>query len=799
MTFVPYANQWRDIGVILERVAALRDDLRAASGIGATESLDRCLDETRAKWSEQTFRVSVLALAKSGKSSLLNSWLGGEFLPMSSTPETARMVRIRHTPLNPVGRLLQDGEVVAIGADDIRTWLKRANEAVRSGAAAGADLVLEASLCALRDHELGEHRFEIIDTPGPNEAGVHQLRAWVDAMIEQSDVVVYLLDYTKLKTEEEEALFGRLRDMRPELLRECADRLFFVLNKVDQADRNALPPDKAREYVVRVLRDQLRHLVVTPERILPASASHALLARLVLQGTPTDAVLEDFAKIAFGWERPTDLQEYTVAAPRLLERSGVPTIEGRILTHVFESRSQLLLSSLSADIQRCLDLEDNLLATARRSASMGAESLAAALAAIRRDLQETAVELERLSRLTADHTARIERFVAGEMGRFRESTRSRIDQAFAASIGWEVPSTSWLQIGLDFVRQRVGSLLSGGGRDRASVQAQVQEINAMLASELDASFADFRGRLESHIQTHQSDLYADLDRAIQPIVRRAEQKVGEALNVNLPPVRVRVAAPSALETQRQIEQGVAQIVESSSQRHSGTYTQRQLVRPAGFCRSAQFAEREIPFHFERTDPHAVVAGLRKLWSDRIDDMAEGSVATARRLIRDEVGAGIARVRAEVERYVGSYTAVVEEEERRKRADATGQDERRRALDEAMHRLVATQLDLDVLRTGLSGAPGWLASPSAALAQLLSTIFQEGELRSWIGSVHGGSEVRLHLPGEGTALATLADAAAARLVSRGLVGRDLFESIEATRPDRRRDIRRAAAIAARAPA
>ncbi len=36
--------------------------------------------------------------AHAGKSTLLNALLGSELLPMSNVPETARIVRIEHTP-----------------------------------------------------------------------------------------------------------------------------------------------------------------------------------------------------------------------------------------------------------------------------------------------------------------------------------------------------------------------------------------------------------------------------------------------------------------------------------------------------------------------------------------------------------------------------------------------------------------------------------------------------------------------------------------------------------------------------
>ena len=51
------------------------------------------------------------------------------------------------------------------------------------------------------------------------------------------DAVIYLLDYTKLKTQEEKELLVKLRTLNPRLFGRLSRRLFFVVNKVDQVSR----------------------------------------------------------------------------------------------------------------------------------------------------------------------------------------------------------------------------------------------------------------------------------------------------------------------------------------------------------------------------------------------------------------------------------------------------------------------------------------------------------------------------------------------------------------------------------
>ena len=48
-----------------------------------------------------------------------------------------------------------------------------------------------------------------------------------------ADVILYILDYSKLKTEEEAQILQKMRSMRPDLIKDITNRLFVVVNKMD--------------------------------------------------------------------------------------------------------------------------------------------------------------------------------------------------------------------------------------------------------------------------------------------------------------------------------------------------------------------------------------------------------------------------------------------------------------------------------------------------------------------------------------------------------------------------------------
>ena len=52
----------------------------------------------------------------------------------------------------------------------------------------------------------------------------------VERLLSEIDGIIYLLDYTKLKTIEEAQIFGKLRQLNPRLVKRLSKRLFFVVS-----------------------------------------------------------------------------------------------------------------------------------------------------------------------------------------------------------------------------------------------------------------------------------------------------------------------------------------------------------------------------------------------------------------------------------------------------------------------------------------------------------------------------------------------------------------------------------------
>lgn len=80
----------------------------------------------------------------------------------------------------------------------------------------------------------------------------------MERLLDSIDAVVYVLDYTKLKTKEEADLLTKLADSNPQLIQRLAQRLFFVVNKIDEMHvTEGLEEDELREYVADLVTRQM--------------------------------------------------------------------------------------------------------------------------------------------------------------------------------------------------------------------------------------------------------------------------------------------------------------------------------------------------------------------------------------------------------------------------------------------------------------------------------------------------------------------------------------------------------------
>jgi GTPase SAR1 family protein len=646
-----------ELDLILESARALAAAERAADpdnrGLAhVAAELERAGSESGA----QAFKVAVLALVKAGKSTLINALCGNDFLPTSNVPETARLVRVKHVPGAFDGTLRAGDQIVAQGAAEIRDYLHGLNSSARGGGHVPRDeaLLLEASLSTLGEQPIGERGFELIDTPGPNEAGAEGLRALVDRALGDADVILYLLDYTKLRTVDERALLERLAALRPELQRRLSERLFFAVNKTDQANSNGLPLPQVRDYVIQLLRAALPELPVDPGRVLLISAEQALLARLVRAPAPAGGAVQDFARLCFGirGQAQASLEDCRRQAGAVLQASGLVDLEEQVVSFLFDHRGELFLTGQLDTLERQLATLDNHFAAAQRVLQLEHGALIDRIAALEgelRDAEQAFTEVEEAARPLA---ARLEDWVTERFTRFRDELDADLTRAFGA-LGDGAHETA----------------------DEALAQHRILDIQLGVAAALQSRFATFWSGLEVDAWERQRQMLADLQDRAAALDQRAGAGVGRRLGVALRPVRLQIPEPSFEDLHREIAERIDGLVERRTRQVSA---REGRTARAGWCREG--ARRR-----QTTDTTRAVtvfacddAGALDDWRRWIRERTALSIATARTVVRDQVGAAVDEARRLVSERWDGYRRTGQQALARSQH---GELERKRRLDE----------------------------------------------------------------------------------------------------------------------
>lgn len=373
---------------------------------------------------------AVVGTMKAGKSTTINAIVGTEVLPNRNQPMTTLPTVIRHCPgkrepeltfPNPgpfneiidklkeelqlkkqaqeldsmafcstedgrrlIGRIL-DGSLGHIrrtytGIEEIYFFLKSVNDIWRLASSEDIAIdmdqyldeydeihefpAIDIEFFHLRDQqsEQNQGQFTLIDTPGPNESGQPFLKHIMQEQLAKASAVLAVLDYTQLNAEAD----AEVRKALEQVAGVNDHRLFVLINKFDQKDRNGMDAEALKAYVVK----NLFAGSVEQEQVHPVSSMYGYLANRALYelsaaGRLPDYCLhpwvEDFGRLALGacWETEIeDAEEVEYRALKLWRNS----LFDSPLTEVIKKGSEnAALISLKSAVAKMLDFDKKIM------------------------------------------------------------------------------------------------------------------------------------------------------------------------------------------------------------------------------------------------------------------------------------------------------------------------------------------------------------------------------------------------------------------------------------------------------
>lgn len=591
------------------------------------------------------FQVAVIALAKSGKSTFINAILGGEYLPSSNVPETARIVRITHNPKYPDGHLSDksDKNIVIEGEEKIRKHLTIMNSSARSDNKQPSEdeLRLQAPIKALSEKDFSGVTFEILDTPGPNEAGADKLKTKVNTLLEEADVIIYLLDYTKLKTDYEAQIVTDMSN-RPDLFK--TNRLFFVVNKIDEQDRNGLSPTEVVDYVFNFLQEKIineekKPLFVDKGKIFTVSARKALVARLVQKPNAPDGVIADYTKSFAEFGENVPLNELLQYAPGRLKASNLTFIEDNILTFVYNNREKILLDSLTEGITNAITLLSNHLLLAKKANETSESDLKLKITEIKNEISVLDSSLINLNHEAKKFEKKIINWIDIQFQETKEEFESLIDSIFTGGANQtETEKKGFVEEAINMAKKAFASLI--GHQDDATMRNALNNAMMSMMGLFDNLFLEFRRKLEEEGRDKQQELLANFTKIISKCSDTIEKKIGTTFDITLQPIVVHVEKLDVSDMNSKVNTFIKE--------HQ--HTQPRTVS-TGWCSSGTVYDTTYTYSLDKNE-------VKKAWVTKINDLFEGSKKTADAFIKGTIIDVVNTAKTDFTRYANGYVQVM---------------------------------------------------------------------------------------------------------------------------------------------
>jgi hypothetical protein len=394
--------------------------------------------------------IAVVGTMKAGKSTTINAIVGTEVLPNRNRPMTALPTLIRHTPgqVEPVLKFINNqpinelferirqqvatGQVNQVleglrndpdmsellgniqsrqqfgqhyqGANSIFWCLKTLNDLVRLCSQVEVAFpfasysnveqmpVIEVEFAHLRQAGSTQGQLTLLDTPGPNEDGQDHLRYMLKEQLRKTSAILAVFDYTQLKSDAD----AQVREELKHIAALHKGRLFALVNKFDQKDRNGDGKEAVQELVANTLMAGL----LEKGQVFPVSSKLGYLANRArseieihrkLPDAEKEAWVVDFAEEALGrrWRNIIDDQvEVLASANTLWQDSGFAEPLEDVIKVGHSKAALFALESASEKLKRCIEDVENFLNTRSGSLGKNVEELQSHIESLKKNIAE---------------------------------------------------------------------------------------------------------------------------------------------------------------------------------------------------------------------------------------------------------------------------------------------------------------------------------------------------------------------------------------------------------------------------
>lgn len=395
--------------------------------------------------------LAVVGTMKAGKSTSINAIVGAEVLPNRNRPMTALPTLIRHTPgvlqprlmfekvsllnelLTALARAVKKADMKILadleddrdmaellaqvkrqepfdtqyeGEESIFHFLKVLNDLVRlcfalevpfpfeAYATVDSMPVIEVEFSHLKNTPATQGRLTLLDTPGPNEAGQQHLRGMLKDQLKKASAVLAVLDYTQLKSDAD----AHVRENLMEVAKTTKGRMYALVNKFDQKDRNSDDEATVRRYVAKAL---MKGAEMEEDSVFPVSSLRGYLASRARNEIERhgkvparEPWVEDFGSLALGmsWdaEAAADAALMQRAADGLWKKSGFALPLEQVIVEAHRNAALEALRSAASKMYHVAHEAGDFFKASVKTLKTGAAELRKNIDNLQRDIENIA-------------------------------------------------------------------------------------------------------------------------------------------------------------------------------------------------------------------------------------------------------------------------------------------------------------------------------------------------------------------------------------------------------------------------
>jgi len=415
----------------------------------------KSLGETRTKLEEEAFNLVVLGQFKRGKSTFINALLGENILPTAIVPLTSVVTILRYGPKLKVEVEYMNDRVEQVDLTGLPAFItERENPQNKKG-------VKEVTVFYPSQYLKGGVR--IIDTPGAGSIYSHNTEA-AYAYLPYVDAGIFVVSVDPPLSKSEHQF---LKDVR-----EFVDKVFFVLNKVDQVSDS--DQKESLEFTVRVIEEEVGQGKV---RIFPLSARWALE----------------------GKKAGDDL---------LLERSRLPVFERQLLDFLAREKGKVFLQSVVNNLLKLISDETISFQLEQEAIKLPLQELRTKIERFEREMNGIEKDRENNQFLLKGHLSKI---------------LSGLDEEIS---GFKRARSPALQRELEEEYLRLVNHGAGGLRE---------QLEQFVFDRIQKTFNPWRLQLAEEISSRLEDAHGEFARKINEIIERILTLTSDIFELKLKP------------------------------------------------------------------------------------------------------------------------------------------------------------------------------------------------------------------------------------------------------------------------